>query len=739
MKKHSSNTRPRRTRTFSSFIRLGILPLSACVLSVLSAADNTATFFISNAGSDKGAGTVDSPFSSLGKARDAVRELIASGHRGDVEVNLLRGIYRLDRTLVLGLEDSARPGTTITWQAYHGEDVILSSGYELDGWKRLTESIGGLPKAAKGKLWVVDLPEEIEHPLSLYQDYRMLVRARTEAFAPTATFHRTDNPVGYLDLYTLHFPEGTVRSWPNLQDAELFILPGFPWWQNILNFESVDEAKRVARTTLPGTDFLTAMVKYAKKDFPKNAWIENVPEGMTEPGCWMVNTVEGKIYYWPEDNGRPNGVFVPKLRELIRVEGVNDNWGDNDKPVRGLVFRGLNFTHADRGVWDPDDAGIQHDWEMVDKDNAMLRFRGAEDCRVERCKFYGAGGNAIRMDLYAQRISVENNLFHDLGQSAIMMMGYGPGTKDVNKYNRIYSNHIHDCGQIYLHSQMITAFQSGHNYIAHNYVHDVPRKAVCITGFRDHFLKDGERKRRECVDTVRWDEIGDAVTREELLPFLHSRHNVVEFNRVHDALEELGDGAAINLSGTGVGNIVRFNYVYDIPAPHVTSAIRMDNDQSESLIEKNVVVNVGAGGITPKGANTIRNNVVIDSCVKENKGFIRALGIYGLSTIQKNIFYSTNLERDFYTRESLNDYKTKSFVQGIDNNLYFSPSGEVKEKEDLVRFRNLGADQHSLHEDPLFVDLEGGDYRLSPDSPALDIGIESVDVSAAGLTSEYPF
>ena len=37
-----------------------------------------------------------------------------------------------------------------------------------------------------------------------------------------------------------------------------------------------------------------------------------------------------------------------------------------------------------------------------------------------------------------------------------------------------------------------------------------------------------------------------------------------------------------------------------------------------------------------------------------------------------------------------------------------------------------------VNADPLFVDAKGGDYRFKPGSPALELGIEPIDVSQAG-------
>jgi hypothetical protein len=44
----------------------------------------------------------------------------------------------------------------------------------------------------------------------------------------------------------------------------------------------------------------------------------------------------------------------------------------------------------------------------------------------------------------------------------------------------------------------------------------------------------------------------------------------------------------------------------------------------------------------------------------------------------------------------------------------------------------LGLDQHSVIEDPQFVDRAGGDYRLKPESPALAMGFEPIPVEKIG-------
>jgi hypothetical protein len=50
----------------------------------------------------------------------------------------------------------------------------------------------------------------------------------------------------------------------------------------------------------------------------------------------------------------------------------------------------------------------------------------------------------------------------------------------------------------------------------------------------------------------------------------------------------------------------------------------------------------------------------------------------------------------------------------------------------LAEWRALGYDTDSVVADPLFVDAAYGDFRLKAGSPALALGIQSVDVSLCG-------
>lgn len=725
----------RKTSRITIFVSLVLL------LTILSGSRiDSLKLYISPLGSDNNPGTVDQPFASLEKARDQIRDLKTKGLKTDVIIYLREGTYYLSETLILGLNDSAPQGCSITWCNYPGEHPVISSGINLTGWKREESFLPGLPDEAIGKIWSAGLPECIRSFYTLYEGDSRLPRAVTGGFLPESEY--VDNkPDKREDLYYLHFPPGKIKNWSNLCDVEIFIIPCVPWTMNILPLEWVDTTGNIAKTRIPATYPLTRM---KNRQFPGGTvWVENVFEGLDKPGKWVLDSKNRRVYLWPVNNRPAENIQVPKLSVLIKVAGDTRIVEASDIPVKGIHFKGLTFTHSDRTAWDLNDSGIQHDWEMEDKDNAMLRFVGAEECSVDACHFYNAGGNAIRLDYHAQQIEVRNSHFHDLGASAVMMIGYGPGTKDVNKNNKIVNNHIHNCGQIWWHSQMITAWQSGENLIAHNYIHNVPRKAICISGVRPPFFRPDMEDQRECHRSIRFKETGTASRLEELPPYLHSRNNIVEYNHIHDALEMMGDGGAVNISGAGLGNIIRYNYIHDINNLDANSSIRCDNAQNGTLITHNIIFRSVNAGIAPKGYNKVINNFLIDVSTGTGKGMIQALGNFGNSDIINNVFVSTNIKDSFYS--FIKDAKPPEVYimmsdNIVDKNVYFSTkNNNFMNSTVLVDLVKNGFDKNSLYTDPLFENWKEGDFRLKQGSPALELGIEQVDITnKAGLTKDFP-
>lgn len=693
-----------------------------------------ADFYVSKDGSDEWSGTFsapdsqgsDGPFASLEQARDAVRELKKSKST-DIVVLVRGGAYQLDKTIVFGVEDSGEGDSTITYAAYPGETPMFSSGRKIKGWKRARVDLPELPEKAREQVLVAEVSGSFK---TLYDGEGMLPRAKSDGFIPVQGGSRTE----------IHFPKGRLKNWSNISDVEIIVRPHHAWISNILPLDSVDENTGVARTSIPATYAMNAL-HFLKTT--ENCWVENVLEELDEPGEWALNTKEGKLYLWPR-NQTP--VLAPQLLELIRVEGNVDVEGPKDIPVRNLVFRGLTFMHGDRYTLAEGDAGLQHDWDMLDKANALARLRGTENITIERCHFTQSGSGAIRMDLHGMENTISGNHIEQMGGAGIVLCGYGPGTKDVNRKNLVYNNHIHHIGKIYIHSPGIFLWQSGENRVANNLIHHTPYCGMIVSGCMTHFFERADN--RELVRTIRWHEVGggpSSKTDAETLPYKHTHDNMIEYNEIHHVMEKMGDGNGIYVRGAGSDNVLRRNYIHHLVAPmHMQAALRTDGGQRDTLIAENIIYKCTAQGIILKLNNRVENNFVID-IIAPPRGYYLSLreGPMSDAVIQRNIFYSTSSELEFINElQPVNENRTEDSRGRLlalakdadtDYNIYFCAEDPQLGKAMLEKQQRDGVDAHSLAGDPLFVDPENGDFSFKPGSPALALGIVPLDLSKVGL------
>ncbi len=701
---------------------------------LIAAAPVVADFYVSPSGSDAWSGTVaepnqagrDGPFASLAKARDAVRELKKTKST-DIVVLIREGTYPLDETVVFGVEDSGIAAATITYAAYPDETPVFSSGRTIGNWRTVTGKLPGLPEDAAGHVVVAEVSGDFK---TLYDGEGRLPRARSEGFIPLKGGSRNE----------LHFPAGLLKQWSNVTDVEVVVRPHHAWIMNILPLASVDVGEGVANTSLDATYAMNSLHFLKETD---SVWIENALEELNEPGEWVLNTQEGKVYLWPRND---SVVLAPQLIELIRIEGEVEKEGPRDEPVRNLVFKGLTFMHGDRYLVEEDDAGLQHDWDFWDKTNALVRLRGAEGCEITECHFQNSGSGAIRLDLHAVKNAISHNRIERMGGAGILLCGYGPGTKDVNRENLIYNNHISHIGEIYWHSPGIMVWQSGQNRIANNLIHHAPYCGMIVSGCMTHFFE--RNGGRELARTIRWHEIGggpSVKTLEEVRPYLHTHDNLIEYNEIHNVMEKMGDGNGIYVRGAGANNVIRRNYIHHLVTPMMMqAAIRTDGGQRDTLITENIIYKCMAQGIILKLNNRAVNNIVAD-VLAPPRGYYISLreGPLTGAVIQRNIYYAVDKDTVFIDELPPGEGRVSEDRRGralarakdaeTDFNIYFSANDTNLAVKTLKDLQASGVDRHSRVEDPLFVDPAKGDFSFKPDSPALKMGIRPIDMSQIGL------
>lgn len=745
-----------------------------------------ADFYVSTKGNDLWSGKLpepnatqtDGPFASLGRAKIEVR-LIKKDLYRNIFILIRGGEYQLSETEIFSPLDSHYDSFQIVYKAYPNENPVFSSDAVINGWQ-LAKSVTNLPTKAKGKVFVAKMPEMPlgkERFYSLYDNGKLLKRARSNGFEPTKVMTGGDGGgvdwKGMIsaDRNSLWFPSGMIKSWQNLNDIEIFVQPNVGYVTNYLTLASVDEKSGVATTTIPATYPMGKIDKHLHAMDGGSCRVENAIDYLDSPGEWVVNTKEKLVYYWPE-NGSPGNVTFPKLANYILVDGH-----ESGGIVRNIAFKDLTFTRAEREVISSKDIGLQHEWDMWNKSNAMVQFRDVEYCELSNCRLTNSASAGVRLDLHAQSNLIKNNLIDYVGGTGILLCGYGPGKLNVNKSNRILNNQIHHCGEFYYQSNGIMLSQSGENIIQNNKLHHLPYDAIVLSGTRPmFFMLKGQN--REQVGSLRTDEIAsEALYQDDTLkynfnnfvyfsqwpkssPYYHTRNNIVEDNEVFLVMQKCFDGNAIYLSDVGDGNIIRRNYIHHLNGVGMQQAIRTDAFIKNTTVAENVIYNCNGGGINLKYyENNAYNNIIADihdivyenSVGKTNRMFIGYFSImdvfardkmppYTNCTIQNNIFYKVAPHNTFYRQGSIKGKLTELKLEecNIDKNLYFDVNLADHGKSAVSYYRARGADANSIVADPLFRDVKNGDFRLNENSPAYQLGFKDIDMRRIGITSDYP-
>ncbi|MFZ9837888.1 MAG: chitobiase/beta-hexosaminidase C-terminal domain-containing protein [Opitutaceae bacterium] len=687
-------------------------------------------------------------YPTLAAARDHVRSLPRAQREGRVEVRLAATDHVLAETVVFTLADAPPEPGRLVITSRDDRPAVLRGSLPVSGWRRLAEGHPELPPAAAGHVWVAPIPTgATEKVRALFGPDGRLPRARSGQLAIRG---RPADHAGRWDArHQFSFPSGMLRPAANLGDVELGIVPGRQFMMNLLELEALDADRGIARTRLPGT---FTLLPYAG-GLPETGWIENSLQFLDSPGEWVADRRRSLLYLWPRAPEDLSAIRAAAAVELIRVEGNIDPAG-RDTPVRGIEFRRLTFTESNRYAWHERTAGLQHDFELHDAPNALVRFRGAEDGVVEDCTFTDAGATGLRLDLHARGIRVIGNRFNRLGGAGIVVAGYGPGTKDVNGRHEIAHNAIARIGQDYRVSPGIMLFQSADNHVHHNLLHDLPYMGIVLSGAWPNDWRRGDSRERartirreetQAVFDAAYRELADrgrdreVLLQERLLPFLHGRGNRIEHNELFAYMLRQGDGNAIYVAGNGPGNVVRGNYVHDTLGATASYAIRTDDLQSGTQVLGNLIVNVACGGLTLKHVNTFEGNVLVN--LRRSDKIVHSYVL-----IQRGPSHGASLSRNVFVHEPApgdlappvwfveNGGAAAATLEDLamDGNLYWTPHDPAQARAGLAAVQARGRDAHGLAANPRFRDPARGDYRLAEDSPLRAHGVTGLHVDETG-------
>ena len=674
--------------------------------------DSSGTYYVSPEGNDSNPGTEESPFLTIGKAKQAVRSTIAGGMTSDVAVYIRGGEYYLSSPLSFDEDDSGRDGYEVIYRNYPGEEPTIIGGQEISNWEHYS---GNIYRAYVGTSWDF---------YNLMENGQLATMARH----PNNGYVRVSRAITYNQFV---YNAGDFPASFDYSDAQMSVKlsPGLnEYWAEVLPITNINWGARTV-----------TVHKWASRH-PINQndryFLQGSLDFLDQAGEFYLDESTGYLYYWPIAAGGSiaNQVIVaPKMKRVIELVGSSTSDLVEDIRFEGLVFTLSDFD-KEHGMYYEVENGTDH---------ALIYMMNVASITVKFCKIQNAGFDAILLDEYAQNNTIYGNWIEDIGKHGVELTGHKVGVeKYENRNNTISNNRIRDCGLFWRQASAIYLYQSGDNEIAYNEISHTPYSGIILMGW--HYPK---------MKSI----LGEGITWENHWDYLYTRSNNVAFNDISQVLEDCSDGGGIYTFGVGNNNVIDNNRVHDITAGYLdspaTSGIYLDRSSDYFTVQNNIVYGIGSLGnsypIKLDGVYiTVTNNIIAD-----NTGTLSWAGRhsadlilqkhtnglpeeeFGHYTVTENVFYRQN---GYYIYAFLG---AGSSIDEADHNLFYHPGGtyQVHGEGTLAQWQASGYDQNSVVADPLFVDRTNHDYTLRSGSPALALGFENIDQESIGLLGDFPW
>lgn len=682
------------------------LAMCLVVCCAAAGAPDTLTLYVSPLGNDDWSGTLadpdaagtDGPLATLEAARDRLRTIrgAANGLPGvPVTVVVRGGVYVLLDPLVFEPQDSGTPEAPVIYAAAPGEKPVLSGGRRIAEWR------------IENGVWKADVPEAKSESFAVGA-FWVNGERRDSARYPKAAHLAGDYPADTDFLYAdgpvmekkpdtgedvksstrFRFRDGDVKQWEHLDEAVFVIFHS--WATSLHRVKALDLEQRIVEFTGPARWHFTY--------WTDNQWyfVDHLLDALELPGEWCLSRKDGVLHYLPKPGETPENVetVIPRLRQFLLLQG---------RPAEGafvsnLQFKGLTMQYGD---WPIGPAG-HSDGQAEASVEAAIQTVGARNCVFEDCEVAHVGGYGVWFREGSQNNRLQRCALVDLGAGGVRLGEQGdPATPEQAASHNVVDNCLlHDGGRIYRSAVGVWIGRSSHNTISHNDICDFRYSGVSV-GWSWGYAPSS------------------------------ANHNIIEYNHIHNLGKgQLSDMGGIYTLGISPGTVLRNNYIHDILSNGDISGgwgLYTDEGSTDILLTHNVIYNTRTGCFHQHYGreNRVVNNIFAFS---QRDQLIRSREEEHIS-----FFFENNIV--YFNRGNLLGSTWKNGKYVMDKNCYWDASGReiTFAGKPMAEWQQAGFDVNSVIADPGFADIENRNFALNPDSPAVKLGFEPIDLSNVGL------
>ncbi|GHV14153.1 pectin lyase [Bacteroidia bacterium] len=518
--------------------------------------------YVSPQGNDRNPGTQSEPKASLhGAIREAreYRRLLKAGNDEPVRIRMAGGTYNLYEPVFIRPEDSGTESSPTIIEAVEGDNVALSGGIRIEGWKK------------QGKYWVADVPSFNGNRLifrQLWINGKKAVRARNVSDFEQMDRIRSNDKMNEI----LWIPASAVKGLTKSENLELVIHQ--MWAIANLRVKSITVQGDSAGVRFHNPE---ARIQFEhpwpqpmiKEGLNSAFYFTNALELLDEAGEWYHDTKTDKIYYIPrQGEDMPTAeAIVPVLESLIEITGTPD------RPVEHIRFKNIEFNYTTwvrpsqmghvplqagmylldayklrpPGVPGNFNKGIENQgW--VGRPPATVMVQSARNIEFDQCRFEHLGSCGIDLVDRVQKSGINGSLFRDIAGNGMQIGRFSEtGMETHLPYDPVDQREI-----------------CSHIYVSNNYITDVTNEDWGCMGILAGFVQDINIGHNE-ISEVAYTGISLGWGWTKTVNCM--RNNIVHANYIHHYGKHMYDVAGIYTLSVQSKSFITENVVEDICTP----------------------------------------------------------------------------------------------------------------------------------------------------------------------------